>query len=41
MKRNPRRLSERLQDILEAIDNVRSDIVGMDREAYLEDGEPS
>lgn len=38
MKRNPRRLSERLQDILEAIDNVRSDIVGMDREAFLEDG---
>jgi len=38
MKRNPRRLSERLRDILEAIENVRSDIAGLDQAAFLEDG---
>lgn len=38
MSRNPRRVPDRIQDMLEAIDNVKSDVQGMDGEAFIADG---
>lgn len=38
MTRNPRRIPDRIRDMLEAIENVTSDIGGMSKEAFLADG---
>lgn len=38
MSRNPRRVADRIQDMLEAIANIRSDISDMSREDFLADG---
>lgn len=38
MSRKPRRVTDRIQDILEAIGNAESDIAGMSREEFLADG---
>jgi uncharacterized protein with HEPN domain len=38
MTRNPRRVADRIQDMLEAIGNAESDLGGMSRDAFLADG---
>lgn len=38
MSRNPRRVPDRIQDMLEAIDNVKADVHGMNGEAFIADG---
>ena len=37
MTRNPRRVRDRIQDMLEAIGNVKSDLGDMSRDEFLAD----
>jgi len=38
MSRKPRRVPDRIQDMLEAIRNAESDIAGMGKDEFLADG---
>jgi len=38
VSRNPRRVPERIRDILESIGNIRSDISNLSKEGFLVDG---
>lgn len=38
MRRNPRRVPDRIQDMLEAIDNARTDLGDLSKDRFLADG---